>query len=212
MVKFPASLREQMRGTSVAPPEAVSSIPPKARAYEPRPGIGLCPSRLALSCRDEAAVCFAIEGANFGQTRSVPEADGGLFIETTILGRVEGVERFGGEVARIVGVCTDLIEGDTSDAKSSWLERKRAFLAEFRATDVPAQLVSACDKLDNLRSLVADLLEEGPSTLERFNGTPEQIRWYYVEIRDALQPELPIRLRRELDGLIDDLDRLIARE
>ncbi len=69
----------------------MSSIPP---AYERRHHhlrVGLCPARLALSCRDEAAVCFAVEGASFEQTESIPSADGGLLIETVLDGVVREV-------------------------------------------------------------------------------------------------------------------------
>jgi hypothetical protein len=69
----------------------MSSIPP---AYERRAEhlrVKLCPARLALSCRDEAAVCFAVEGASFEETSSIPSADGGLLIETVIDGVVREV-------------------------------------------------------------------------------------------------------------------------
>ena len=48
--------------------------------------------------------------------------------------------------------------------------------------DARARLVAACDKLDNLSAIVADLETEGLATLERFSGKPRQIRWYYEEV------------------------------
>ena len=94
--------------------------------------------------------------------------------------------RFGREVARIVRGTTDLLEGDTPRRRSPWLRRKRRFLARLRRQDARVRLVSACDKLANLRSLLADLHADGAATLTRFRPEPEQIRWYYEEVRRAL--------------------------
>ncbi|MDH3211424.1 MAG: HD domain-containing protein [Myxococcales bacterium] len=118
-------------------------------------------------------------------------------------------ECFGPEVTRIVRSCTDVLEGDTSDKKSDWLTRKQRYIEHLRGADARVKLVAACDKLDNLRSLVADLHAEGPSTLERFRGTPAQTRWYYDEVRQALGTELPQRLLFEVDALNDEFRRLV---
>ena len=111
--------------------------------------------------------------------------------------------QFGTEVARIVQSCTDVLEGDVPGKKSPWLLRKQRYIEHLRGADARARLVSGCDKLDNLRSLLADLHAEGVATLERFKGTPAQMRWYYEEVRRALGPDLPGRLLRELDALIE---------
>jgi (p)ppGpp synthase/HD superfamily hydrolase len=75
---------------------------------------------------------------------------------------VEDLERrFGGDVVRIVAACTDLRPGDTPEAKSPWLERKRGYLDGLRAAPHTTLLVVGCDKLDNLRSLLEDLEAEG---------------------------------------------------
>ena len=71
------------------------------------------------------------------------------------------------------------------------------------------KLVAACDKLDNLRSLVADLHADGTSTLDRFRGTPAQTRWYYEAVRKALGTDLPRRLLFELDALNEEFQRLV---
>jgi (p)ppGpp synthase/HD superfamily hydrolase len=117
--------------------------------------------------------------------------------------------RFGAEVARIVAALSDLLEGDTPRRKSPWGERKRRFLARLCGEDERVRLVAACDKLDNLHSLVGDLHAEGPATLARFRATPAQIRWYYEQVRRALGDGLPARLLRELDGLLAELARFV---
>jgi hypothetical protein len=119
--------------------------------------------------------------------------------------------RFGAEVARIVRAASDVLEGDTPRRRSPWLRRKLRFIAHLRGQDARVRLVTACDKLDNLRSLLADLHADGPETLARFRGTPAQIRWYYEEVRDALGRELPRRLSRELDLLVAELAHFVPR-
>jgi GTP pyrophosphokinase len=117
--------------------------------------------------------------------------------------------RFGADVALIVEQCTDLLPGDTPEAKSPWIERKRRYVAQLEEADERARLVAACDKLHNLRSVVADLRAEGPATLERFTGTPEQTRGYYEAVRAAVGPGLPGRLTYELEALLDELREFV---
>ena len=118
-------------------------------------------------------------------------------------------ECFGPEVARIVHSCTDVLEGEPSDERSDWLRRKQRYIKHLCDADGRVKLVAACDKIDNLRSLVADLHAEGASTLERFRGTPAQTRWYYEEVRKALGTDLPRRLLFELDALNEEFQRMV---
>ena len=117
--------------------------------------------------------------------------------------------RFGESVTEIVVQCSDVLPGDRPDAKSPWLERKRRYVAQLARADTRTRLVAACDKLHNLRSVVADLRAEGPTTLERFTGTPEQTRGYYETVREALCSDLPERLTVELDALLEELRRFV---
>ncbi len=118
-------------------------------------------------------------------------------------------ERFGAEVAAIVRSLTDVLEDDTPDHKSPWVERKTRYLAHLAHVDDRTRLVAACDKLDNLRSLLDDLAEEGPATLARFSGKPRQIRWYYEEVARMIGASVPARLRNELQLLLAELARFI---
>jgi len=117
--------------------------------------------------------------------------------------------QFGTEVVRIVHTCSDLLETDTPNAKSAWLVRKRHYIAKLRESDPRAQLIAACDKLHNLRSLIADLKRSGLGTFVRFHATPEQTRWYYDEVREALGPDLPEPLVDEIDSLIEQLREFV---
>jgi (p)ppGpp synthase/HD superfamily hydrolase len=117
--------------------------------------------------------------------------------------------RFGAEVARIVAECSDVLEGDTPGRKSPWRDRKEAYIAHVGAADRATRLVSACDKLHNLRSMLADLHADGPATLERFSGKPPELLWYYEQVRRAVGEDLPRRLLRELDQGIAEFAALV---
>jgi (p)ppGpp synthase/HD superfamily hydrolase len=128
-------------------------------------------------------------------------------------------ECFGPEVKRIVRGCTNVAESGTRGSDASrprrasvqWRARKQRYLDHLREADDRVKLVTACDKLDNLRSLVADLHAEGAAALSRFHATPTQLGWYYGELRQALGNELPHRLLREIDALTRELAGFIAK-
>ncbi len=117
--------------------------------------------------------------------------------------------RFGARVAEIVEACTDTLPGDPPDAKSPWSERKRRYLAQIAAADADTHLVVACDKLHNLRTLLADLESEGADTLERFNAQPAQTRAYHEAVREAVASSIPDPLLRALDESLAALARWV---
>lgn len=144
---------------------------------------------------------------------STVEAAAGLLhdaIEDCGVAPAELERRFGREVARIVEACTDLVPGDSPERKSPWLERKRRFLASLREADTGVLLVVGCDKLDNLRSLLADLHAEGTQVFARFNSTPPQTLWYYAQVCALLQPTPHARVHTELSQLCERLEGWVA--
>ncbi len=118
-------------------------------------------------------------------------------------------EHFGAAISERVGLLTDLLEGDTPEKKSRWLDRKRHYLAKVGAADAGTRLVAACDKLDNLRSLVADVQVRGIAAFERFTASPGQTRWYYEEVRHAVGHDLSRPLIGEIDRLLAVLWRTV---
>jgi len=131
-------------------------------------------------------------------------------IEDCGVADAELAERFGADVAAAVRDLSDVLEGDTPERKAPWRERKTRFVAQLAKVDARTRLVAACDKLDNLSAIVTDLETEGAPTLERFSGSPRQIRWYYEEVRRSLGVDLPRRLAAELDDRLDRLREFVA--
>jgi len=113
--------------------------------------------------------------------------------------------RFGKRVARIVDGCTDAYESP----KPPWRERKENYIAHLEKADKDTRLVSAADKLNNVRSILIDYREVGEFVWERFNGGREGTLWYYRTLRDEFLRDKRNRVTRDLDLAVQELDSLV---
>lgn len=111
-------------------------------------------------------------------------------------------QRFGTRVAKIVDGCTD---SDTFP-KPPWRERKENYLRHLKRADADTRLVSAADKLNNVRSILSDYWEVGESIWERFNGRREGTLWYYRALLKEFQRGKPNRLVREFELAVRELE------
>jgi GTP pyrophosphokinase len=113
--------------------------------------------------------------------------------------------RFGERVLAIVEGCTD---ADVFP-KPAWLTRKQSYLDHLPGAERSVLLVSASDKLHNLRSILTDLRTVGDAVWERFKaGKPGSI-WYYRSLVEAYRRsgKVPASLLAELDegiALLED--------
>jgi (p)ppGpp synthase/HD superfamily hydrolase len=120
--------------------------------------------------------------------------------------RLRDIEaNFGGEVARIVEGCSDSLAEDASK-KPSWEERKQGYIERLKTEPEDTLLVSAADKLYNVRAIVEDFRVEGDKVWERFNRGPEQQLWYYSELLKIFQVRCPEwRIVAELGRAVGEL-------
>jgi len=110
--------------------------------------------------------------------------------------------RFGSRVAKIVEGCTD----SDSDPKPPWRERKETYIRHLKTADAETRLVSAADKLNNVRSILSDHREVGESVWSRFQGGRDGTLWYYRALLDEFLRGKPNRLIRELELAIRELE------
>ena len=110
--------------------------------------------------------------------------------------------RFGKRVAKIVDGCTD---SDTYP-KPPWRQRKEDYIRHLKTADADTRLVSAADKLNNVRSILADYREVGESIWARFNGGRDGTLWYYRALLDEFLRKKPNRLTRELELALGQLE------
>jgi GTP pyrophosphokinase len=116
--------------------------------------------------------------------------------------------RFGRRVAKVVDGCTD---ADTYP-KPPWRERKETYIRHLKNADADTRLVSAADKLNNVRSIVSDYREVAESVWARFKGGREGTLWYYRTLRDEFLRRRPNRVTREFALAVKELELLIAKQ
>jgi len=98
--------------------------------------------------------------------------------------RLREVRRtFGARVAKIVEGCTDSF----SDPKLPWIIRKQEYLQRLKHEDEETRLVSASDKLHNVRTVIADYRQNRESIWKRFSGGRDGTLWYYRALSDEFQ-------------------------
>ena len=114
--------------------------------------------------------------------------------------------RFGKRVADVVDGCTDT----DLDPKPPWRQRKEDYLKHLRTADADTRLVSAADKLHNVRSIVAAYREIGDRVWERFHGKRDGTLWYYRTLLDEFQRKKSSPLIRELERAVIDLESVVA--
>jgi (p)ppGpp synthase/HD superfamily hydrolase len=117
-------------------------------------------------------------------------------------------KKFGSRVAKIVDGCTDTFV----EPKPEWVERKKSYLSRLKDADAETRLVSACDKLHNVRTILADYRQHGEAIWARFSGKKEGTLWYYRALSDEYQRRNPNHITRELKIAIADLEMAVARE
>jgi (p)ppGpp synthase/HD superfamily hydrolase len=115
--------------------------------------------------------------------------------------------RFGPRVAKIVEGCTDSF----GEPKREWVERKKDYLREVRHADVDTRLVSASDKLHNVRTILSDYRQHGEAIWARFSGKKEGTLWYYRALSDEYQRRNPNRITRELALAVGELERAVGK-
>jgi (p)ppGpp synthase/HD superfamily hydrolase len=115
--------------------------------------------------------------------------------------------RFGKRVAKIVDGCTDTY----IDPKPPWRERKEGYLRHLKTADAATRLVSAADKLNNVRSILSDYREIGESVWLRFNGGREGTLWYYRALLEEFLRHRPNRITADLKIAVHDLESAAAK-
>jgi GTP pyrophosphokinase len=119
--------------------------------------------------------------------------------------REEIRRRFGETVVGIVDACTD---ADVSP-KPPWKQRKDAYLAGLKEAGPSVRLVSAADKLHNIRAIIRDYRSLGDSLWSRFKGDKEGTLWYYRSLANEFRKAGPTPIVDELCRSVSELQRLV---
>lgn len=112
--------------------------------------------------------------------------------------------RFGDAVGDIVFGCSDSLVEHPED-KLPWRQRKEGYLAHIEVASDSVCLVSAADKLHNVRSIVRDWRMHGDEVWDRFQGKRDGSLWYYDAVADALIRRWRSPLTRDLQSEVEQL-------
>lgn len=116
--------------------------------------------------------------------------------------------QFGSHVAAIVEGCSDSLVDTATEEKAPWRERKEEYIQRLRGEPKSVLLVSAADKLHNAHAIERDVIADGVSTFERFNGKRDGTLWYYHELVRAYKAAA-YDARRE--PLVQELAEIVKR-
>jgi GTP pyrophosphokinase len=120
--------------------------------------------------------------------------------------REEIRRRFGDIVTEIVDGCTDT---DTTP-KPPWQQRKEAYITHIPTASASIRLVSAADKLHNVRSILQDYRLMADRLWGHFQGGKDGTLWYYRALVHAFRAAESTPLVDELDRVVSELEELVT--
>lgn len=128
--------------------------------------------------------------------------------------RSELLDRFGLRVTVLVDDASDAAPR-TGTVKAPWLERKQEYLRHLHELSASSLLVSAADKLHNVRTILMDILllptESRSAYFERFQGGETGTLAYYRALADAFQARAAgLSERPRLCALFTELERSVS--
>ena len=119
--------------------------------------------------------------------------------------RLVDIQRnFGKTVASVVEECTD----STTSPKQPWEVRKRNYVRHLPEASRGGLLVSAADKLSNVRAILSDHYVVGDDVYKRFKRPKRRTLWYYNALSRAFTAHLGGDLARELRRTVAELNRV----
>lgn len=120
--------------------------------------------------------------------------------------RLDIQTRFGPRVAEIVDGCSDTDQ----TPKPPWRRRKEAYLARLAQASPSVRLVSAADKLDNVRSLIDAYRHMGETVWQHFRGGREGTLWYFRGVVEVEKQAGDHRIVEVLDRAVSELHRVVG--
>jgi hypothetical protein len=126
-------------------------------------------------------------------------------LEDTDCPESEIEEACGAEVLRIVKA----VSHDTSmDGDDQWRERKSKYIKGVEAGGERAMIVCVCDKISNLKSLLAQYEKEGASIWKKFNKGKEDKLWFESGVLAMLKNNLSHPLVEQYEALLGRYESL----
>ncbi|MCX6708964.1 MAG: HD domain-containing protein [Candidatus Woesearchaeota archaeon] len=80
-----------------------------------------------------------------------------------------------------------------SEKRKSWKKRKTHTIKFIKKANREVKLLSCADKLSNLRDMINDDFVDGKTLWDKFNASPEKIKWYYQSMFRAYRSGTSIK-------------------
>lgn len=119
-------------------------------------------------------------------------------VEDTAVTLAQIQEAFGKRIAEMVEGCSEPDRNDT------WEARKQHTVAYLRTAPRAVRLITAADKLHNLRSMITDYAKQGEALWLRFKRGRTETAWYYRAVTESLKSS-----ERRDHPLIRELDETV---
>ncbi len=118
-------------------------------------------------------------------------------LEDTPITYEELSEQFGAKIANLVAAASE------QDKNLPWEARKRHTIEQLKTASIEEIQVITADKLHNIQSIQADLLQNGEEIWNRFNRGKKQQHWYYASIvRELKKWKEDFELIRDLEKTV----------
>lgn len=108
----------------------------------------------------------------------------------------------GPEIEAIVRGCSDSF----TSPKPPWKERKTAFINSLPSASSSIILVSNCDKIYNLGTILDDYRIHGEKLWKRFRGEKDGTLWYYRTLAAFYMEHHPSDPARKLQRILEALE------
>lgn len=120
------------------------------------------------------------------------------------------LEEFGRDVVELVKMVSENKRAD-DPTEAPWEERKQRYIDHLAALEITdALIISAADKIHNLRSMIDDYQQIGDNLWSRFNAPKEKQLWNYEQIFEILsQKDLPEGLISLLDNTLNEFAAIV---
>jgi len=116
-------------------------------------------------------------------------------------------EDFGGEVREIVESLSE--PQNTSDKKYTWLEQKQQYAKLLKKAPEKALMISAADKIHNMRMIVDEYFDDHGRFLKDFQGTLDDRILMYQDISNVLNNRLDNKIINEFNHVYTEYKNFI---
>lgn len=115
---------------------------------------------------------------------------------------------FGEEIRKIVETVSE--PKFKGDKELTWKERKAAYLDQLKKGPKAALMVSAADKIHNLRCMVEQYYDNHKGFVDDFGGNLEERVWQYQELANVLNRQLQNDILAEFNHVYSEYKNFLS--